>query len=260
MAQSERMNRTLETCTLISGASSGIGLAFVNHYLAHTSEPVMALSRHASEAIALASLAEIYSGRLITLDIDLTHEDELSLLPDRVRAHELSPVRVVNCAGMLHQPDCPALPEKRLEAVTYEGLMASFAINSFAPVLLAKTLLPLMPKKVDGFFASLSARVGSIGDNHLGGWYSYRAAKAAQNQLFRTLSIEASRRWPQIRLLLLHPGTTDTPLSRPFQSQVPEGKLFSPQWVATRLAKLIDETDITDSGRFMDWQGKNIDW
>lgn len=245
---------------MISGASSGIGLAFVRHYLAHTSEPVVALSRHSSKASALTSLTQACSGRLITMDIDLTHEEELALLPELMRSHQLSPTGVVNCAGMLHQPDHPALPEKRLEAVSYDGLMASFAINTFAPLLLAKTLLPLMPKKVNGFFASLSARVGSIGDNHLGGWYSYRAAKAAQNQLFRTLSIEASRRWPQIRLLLLHPGTTDTPLSRPFQSQVPEGKLFSPEWVATNLAELIDRTDISDSGRFIDWQGKDIDW
>ena len=109
-------------------------------------------------------------------------------------------------------------------------------------------------------FASLSARVGSIGDNRLGGWYAYRAAKAAQNQLLRTLAIEWRRSHPHLACVLLHPGTVDTPLSRPFQARVPAEALFPPARAARQLLELVATLGPADSGRFLAWDGRDIPW
>jgi len=109
-------------------------------------------------------------------------------------------------------------------------------------------------------FASLSARVGSISDNRLGGWYGYRAAKAAQNQFLKTMAIELARLNPSSIVLALHPGTTDTALSRPFQAGVAAEKLFTTEFVATRLLQLIADATPADSGSFVAWDGQTIAW
>ena len=106
----------------------------------------------------------------------------------------------------------------------------------------------------------LSARVGSIGDNHLGGWYAYRASKAALNMLLKTAAIEYSRRSANVKLLSFHPGTTDTPLSKPFQSSVAADKLFTPDFVAAQLIALMTAADIDGQLAFIDWNGQSIDW
>ena len=127
-------------------------------------------------------------------------------------------------------------------------------------MLLAKAIEPLLDRERFFHFASLSARVGSIGDNRSGGWYGYRAAKAAQNQLLRCLSLEWSRRWPKATVTLLHPGTTDTDLSRPFQSFVPPEKLFSPGRAGRQLVDLLLEQTPEQSGAFLAWDGQPIVW
>ncbi|WP_312845184.1 hypothetical protein [Vreelandella populi] len=108
--------------------------------------------------------------------------------------------------------------------------------------------------------ASLSARVGSIADNNLGGWYSYRASKAAHNMLLKTAAIELKRLNPTSIVLCLHPGTTDTPLSKPFQARVPSEKLFTPDFTAGQLLAVINKRTPEDSGSFWDWAGKRIEW
>ena len=140
------------------------------------------------------------------------------------------------------------------------SLIRSFEVNAFAPILLAQQVLPVMATHAPGVFASLSARVGSISDNHLGGWYSYRAAKAAQNQLLRTLAIETRRTHPAVCVMALHPGTTDTPLSKPFQRNVAPEKLFSPARSARQLAAIIERAGEAEHGRFFAWDGKEIGW
>jgi NAD(P)-dependent dehydrogenase (short-subunit alcohol dehydrogenase family) len=165
---------------------------------------------------------------------------------------------VIHTAGLLH--DGELVPEKRLSQVRRRHLERSFAVNAFAPLLLAQALEPLLPRREPFHFASLSARVGSIGDNHLGGWYAYRAAKAAQNQLLRTLALEWRRRLPLGCVSLLHPGTTATPLSAPFQAGVPEGKLFSPERAAHHLLDVIGQRTAAESGGFWAWDGRPIPW
>ena len=171
------------------------------------------------------------------MSVDLTADDALSLLPQRIRAHCDTLHLLFNAAGMLHAPG--VAPEKSLLSLRREALDSVFALNAFAPILLAQALAPLMGHGAPAVFASLSARVGFIGDNRLGGWYAYRASKAAQNQLLRTLAVEWKRTHPHACVLTLHPGTVDTPLSRPFQVNVPEDKLFTPEHAARQLLEIV---------------------
>lgn len=192
------------------------------------------------------------------LQLDLESDADLANLAAALQRYE-QPLRLVfNCSGRLHGPGLQ--PEKRLSQVTREALFEQFAINAFAPVLLAKAVEPLLERGQPFHFASLSARVGSIGDNRSGGWYGYRAAKSAQNQLLKTLSIEWIRRWPDATVTLLHPGTTDTNLSKPFQNFVPAEKLFSPERAAEQLITVLSRQTPTDSGSFLAWDGQPIDW
>jgi NAD(P)-dependent dehydrogenase (short-subunit alcohol dehydrogenase family) len=133
-------------------------------------------------------------------------------------------------------------------------------VNGAGPLLLAKHLEPLLPSRQRAVFASLSARVGSIGDNRLGGWYAYRGAKAAQNMYLRTLSIELARRARGTICVALHPGTTNTDLSQPFQGRVPADKLFSPRLAVEQLLGVIDRLALADNGGFYAWNGDPIPW
>ena len=193
-----------------------------------------------------------------SLQLDLENDNDLEQLSTSLGAKGL-PLRLVfNCSGRLHGPGLQ--PEKRLQQVDRSGLEQQFGINAMAPILLAKAVEPLLQRDQPFHFASLSARVGSIGDNRSGGWYGYRAAKAAQNQLLRCLSIEWARRWPLATVSLLHPGTTDTELSRPFQSFVAPDKLFSPERAAQQLVEVLLQQTPEQSGAFLAWDGQSIDW
>lgn len=193
-------------------------------------------------------------------DLRLDLEDPLSLERFSTVALEmLSPLRLVICAaGLLHGPNIQ--PEKRLSQVDAASLHRSFAVNAWGPLLLAKAVEGALPRQEGSHFASLSARVGSIGDNHLGGWYAYRGAKAAQNQLLRTLALEWRRRLPEACVSLLHPGTTATALSSPFRSSVPDGKLFTPERAATQLLDVLEGQTPQMSGSFLAWDGQPIPW
>ena len=193
-----------------------------------------------------------------SLQLDLENDSDLDGLSPRLRGEGL-PLRLVfNCSGRLHGPGLQ--PEKRLQQIDRSQLEQQFSINAMAPILLAKAIEPLLQRDQPFHFASLSARVGSIGDNRTGGWYGYRAAKAAQNQLLRCLSIEWARRWPLATVSLLHPGTTDTGLSRPFQSFVAPDKLFSPERAARQLVEVLLQQTPEQSGAFLAWDGQSIDW
>jgi NAD(P)-dependent dehydrogenase (short-subunit alcohol dehydrogenase family) len=165
---------------------------------------------------------------------------------------------IVNTAGLLHSKDVS--PEKALEQMSLSAMQQVFAVNAYGPILLAQALMPWLKARRPVMFASLTARVGSIADNRLGGWYSYRASKAAQNQLLKTLAIELARRNPDAIVLALHPGTTDTDLSRPFQANVAQEKLFTPDFVAEQLLKQIMQVTADDTGSFIAWDGQRIAW
>jgi NAD(P)-dependent dehydrogenase (short-subunit alcohol dehydrogenase family) len=141
-----------------------------------------------------------------------------------------------------------------------EALRRSFAVNAWGPLLLARAVEAALPREEPCHLASLSARVGSIGDNRLGGWYAYRAAKAAQNQLLRTLALEWRRRLPLACVTLLHPGTTATALSGPFRSSVPASRLFTPKRAATHLLDVLEGQTPETSGSFLAWDGQTVPW
>ncbi len=153
-----------------------------------------------------------------------------------------------------------ARAEKSLAQVDQAGLLESYLANAVLPLLLIRQLTPLLKGQHPCQIAALSARVGSIGDNQLGGWYGYRMAKAALNQGLRCASIELARLNPQSCMLALHPGTTDTALSRPFQARVPADKLFTPAYAAARLLEVLAARTPAETGSFWDWQGQSVVW
>ena len=244
---------------LVTGASSGIGLAMVEALLQNpTVARVFAVSRSAGDSDALALLQARHGAHLHAISADLTTDAGLDAILAGIRAHCGDIHLVVNCAGLLHGDGLR--PEKSLAMLDRDALERSFALNAFAPVLLVRALLPLLAPDAPRVVASLSARVGSIGDNRLGGWYAYRAAKAAQNQLLRTLAIEWQRTHPKATCVLLHPGTVDTPLSQPFQARVAADALFTPARAARQLLDIIAGLTPADSGRFIAWDGSTIPW
>ena len=191
-------------------------------------------------------------------EFDIEDNNSLANLKNKIHNHP-KPLRlVINATGRLHSDNLT--PEKRLQHLQKENLLESFSINAIAPILLAKSIEELIPRDSAFNFASISARVGSIGDNKTGGWYSYRAAKTAQNQLFKCLSIEWTRKFPQATITLLHPGTVDTSLSKPFQRFVPENKLFSTEKASRYLIDIIKNQNPSDSGQFLAWDGTKIPW
>ena len=213
---------------VVIGASGGIGAALANA-LAEEDADVVRLSRP---------------------DLDLTDEATIAAAAARVGTPEL----VIVATGMLHRDGCG--PEKSIRELDPAWLAEQYAVNAIGPAIVAKHFLPIMPRTGRSVFAVLSARVGSIGDNRLGGWYGYRAAKAALNQLVRTLSIEDKRRNDRGIVVALHPGTVDTRLSMPFQQSGRD--LFRPDRAAVQLLDVIDGLKPTDSGRHFAWDGAEI--
>ena len=191
-------------------------------------------------------------------ELDIENENSLKDFKYKLSKSKLNLRLVLNATGRLHSEKLN--PEKRLQHINKENLIESFSINAFAPILLAKTIEEFINKELEFNFASISARVGSITDNKTGGWYAYRAAKSAQNQLFKSLSIEWARKYPKAIITLLHPGTVNTNLSKPFHKFVPKDKLFSPQKASSYLIDILRHQKPTDSGKFIAWDGKEIPW
>ncbi len=190
--------------------------------------------------------------------LDLEDEHSFTLFENKI-SRFTKPIRlVINTSGFLHSK--LVKPEKRLSHLNRSNIIQNFSINAFAPILIAKSIEKFIKPELHFSFASLSARVGSIGDNKLGGWYSYRASKAAQNQFLKTLSIEWRRKFPFSVVSILHPGTCDTKLSKPFQSSVPTDKLFTPSQSTEYLINIISEQKPSDSGKFLAWDSSIIPW
>jgi NAD(P)-dependent dehydrogenase (short-subunit alcohol dehydrogenase family) len=239
---------------LVVGASQGIGLEFVRQLLTeHHPEHLFATYRTPDSA-----LLQIQDPRLHCFPVDITQENEIARLAEQLSALTPHLHLMINCAGILHED--PLKPEKSLRQINTEQLMRYFKVNSVGSVLLAKHLQPFFRHAERSVFAAISAKVGSIGDNHLGGWYGYRASKAALNMLMRTTAIEYKRTCPRTIVALLHPGTTDTRLSEPFQRTVAPDKLFSVDRTVRQLLNVMDNLTETDSGQFFSWDGSPLPW
>ncbi len=185
--------------------------------------------------------------------------DEASLAEAAAHALRQGVVtRIVVATGLLHGP--AVTPEKSLRSLETASLSRLFAVNAVGPALVAKHFLPLTPRDRPSVFAALSARVGSIGDNRLGGWFGYRAAKAALNQLIHTAAIEHRRTRPLGVCVALHPGTVETPLSAPFARAVSKGLACSPDAAAAHLLAVMDNLAPADTGGFFAWDGTVVPW
>lgn len=222
----------------IFGATGGIGQAVAEE---------VAGTGHFSRTLRLA--------RNELLPFDLL--DEGSIVSACAVIAEAGPLRlVIDATGFLH--DKHQKPERRLRDLTPEGLARAFAINATGPAMIMKHALPLLARDGKSVFATLSARVGSIGDNHLGGWYAYRASKAALNQLLVSASVELRRQRPGAVCLCLHPGTVDTHLSAPFAKAGLD--VQAPEAAAARLLNVINRVGPQDSGSFLDQHGHIVPW
>ncbi|WP_323845178.1 SDR family oxidoreductase [Microbulbifer magnicolonia] len=165
---------------------------------------------------------------------------------------------VINCCGLLH--DGEHGPEKSLDQCRDDWLLESMRVNVLTHLHLAQALGKLLQRRQPLLWASLSAKVGSIGDNHLGGWYSYRISKAALNMLVRNLAIEWGRRLESSCVVAIHPGTTDTALSKPFQENIPAGKLYHAELSAARIVEVLRRLSPPDSGQLLFWDGTPLPW
>ena len=231
----------------VVGASGGIGGALLRALERDDSyERVFALARNPGNQRASESR---------WIECDIVDESSVERAFETVAGH--GPLGLVIVAtGTLHSRDY--MPEKRFSDLSLETLQQLFNVNAAGPALVAKHCLPLMASKQRNVFAALSARVGSIGDNRLGGWYAYRASKAALNMLLKTLSIEQARLNAETIIAGLHPGTVDTDLSKPFQGRVPDDKLFAADFAAQKLLSVLAGLRSDDSGRVFAWDGSPV--
>ena len=221
---------------VVIGASGGIGAALV--------------AALAGEDVSVRGFARSFAG---ADHLDLTDEPGIAAAAASLTA---APDLVVVATGLLHE--AANGPEKSMAALDPAWLARQYAVNAIGPALVAKHFLARMPRAGRCVFAVLSARVGSISDNKLGGWYGYRAAKAGLNQLVRTLAIEERRRNDRSIVVGLHPGTVDTGLSKPFQGGVRADQLFTPDRAAVQLLDVIDGLKAPDSGKLFAWDGAEI--
>jgi NAD(P)-dependent dehydrogenase (short-subunit alcohol dehydrogenase family) len=231
----------------VLGASGGIGGALADQ---------LAKSPAVTQVFRL-SRSVVHDESGTWLPFDLEDEDSIADASGVLKQTAGDLNLVIVATGLLHQAD-ELQPEKTWRSLNSLGLEKTFRINAAGPALVAKHFLPLLATDRKAAFAAISARVGSIEDNHLGGWYAYRSAKAALNMLLKSLSIELARRNPNALCVGLHPGTVDTDLSKPFQSGVPEGKLFSPAKSARHLLSVLDRLTPEDTGRVFAWDGSRI--
>ncbi|MDB2592972.1 SDR family NAD(P)-dependent oxidoreductase [Gammaproteobacteria bacterium] len=187
----------------------------------------------------------------------INYQDEASIAQAAMIASRANPIDLIIVAtGQLY--DQHMMPEKSLKELSMAQFENQFQANCTLPAMIAKHFLPKMPKNQCALFAALSARVGSISDNRLGGWYSYRASKAALNMFIKTAAIETKRTHPRAAVIGLHPGTVDSSLSKPFQARVAPDKLFTPSFTAAKLIEVISQCTPSQSGKCLAWDGQVI--
>jgi NAD(P)-dependent dehydrogenase (short-subunit alcohol dehydrogenase family) len=239
-----------ETNILVIGANGGIGAAVVEQFAQRFPHAhIHAVSRKTTQFSA-------DNIRSHTLQTD-SDDDIKQWLKDTKITFKYA----VGAMGVLHSDDeAQALsPEKKLEDINEQQLLRYFKVNSIVPSLWIKHLVRYMDKSGSAI-CFVSARVGSIEDNKIGGWYGYRASKAALNMLIKTADVEYRRRTKNTAFVSYHPGTVDTGLSKPFQSNVKSNKLFTPDFTAERLVTILAETDVTAGPYFLDWDSKKVPW
>jgi NAD(P)-dependent dehydrogenase (short-subunit alcohol dehydrogenase family) len=230
----------------IIGSSGAIGRAFLDAYIADKEiSNIYSISR---------TEVESNDERIIHINIDVTDEVSVKAAASKIGENRLD--KLIVATGILHTELFG--PEKSIKDIKIENFVKIFSVNAFGPALIGKYFLPLMKKDKKSIAAFLSARVGSISENKLGGWYAYRASKSALNQIIKNFSIEAKRTNPTGIIIGLQPGTVKSKLSEPFQKNVKKGKLLLPKDSVKSLIRVIENVMQNDSGKIFDWKGEEI--
>lgn len=228
----------------VIGAGGGIGGAFIDHL--SQSAKVKTLYAFSRSKLDLPQ-------NVIWNDIDITDENSVKNAAESV---EGKVDIIITAIGMLH--DDETQPEKSIRDINIENFEKIFAVNTIAPALLIKYFCPLLNRNRRNVFAALSARVGSISDNQIGGWYAYRASKAALNMLIKNASIEIGCRNKTATIIGLHPGTVDTNLSDPFQGNVRPDKLFTAEYSTQKMLEVINGVNVENTGKVYDYAGEEV--
>ncbi len=230
----------------IIGSSGAIGNAFVEHYIKDSSvENIFTFSRNATDHV---------SEKVTSFEIDVESQDSIEKAAGQVKDHIID--RIIIASGILHTENFG--PEKSIKDLNYETFAKVYSINTIGPALIGRYFIPLMNKNEKSVIAFLSARVGSISDNSLGGWYSYRSSKTALNQIVKNFSIELKRINKNAIALALQPGTVESRFSEPFKKNVSKNKLFSPDYSVGLLSQVIENSSLNESGSLLSYDGEII--
>jgi NAD(P)-dependent dehydrogenase (short-subunit alcohol dehydrogenase family) len=237
---------TIKRNVVVVGASGAIGKAFVDYYSKdELVENVFAFSR---KKISYENI------KIKSFDLDIENQTSIEDAAQNIKDYPIDTIIVAT--GILHSENFG--PEKSIREINYSTMTKVMAVNTIGPALIGRYFIPLLRKDAKSVLAFLSARVGSISDNKLGGWYSYRASKTALNQIIKNFSIELKRTNPEAVVLGLQPGTVDSNLSEPFKKNVAKGKLFSPEQSRELLSDIIAKATIKDSGNLIAYDGEII--
>lgn len=237
---------------VVIGAGSGIGGALIERWQRAAERPLLAITRSIERLSALAGMPGV------TCEATDYSDEQLARLADSLLERSADVARLVICNGVLQGEGYR--PERALSQIEGAAMRQVFELNTFLPMRILSALMPIIKRSGSPKIAVLSARVGSISDNRLGGWYSYRGSKAALNMMLKCTALELRRVNPKAKVLAYHPGTVDTPLSRPFQASVASEKLFTPQRAAQALDEVMAGLSIDGELSYLDWQGKEIPW
>ena len=230
----------------IIGASGAIGNAFVEHYSNDQSiKNVFAFSRKKQS---------YENNKIQSFDLDIENQESIRDAAEEVKDNRLN--HIIVATGILHSESFG--PEKSIKDINHDSMKKVMSVNTIGPSLVGRYFIPLLTKDTKSVLAFLSARVGSISDNKLGGWYSYRASKTALNQIIKNFSIELKRTNPNAIVLGLQPGTVDSNLSEPFKKNVAKGKLFTPEQSRELLSNVIENATPKDSGNLIAYDGETI--
>ncbi len=242
---------SVNSLDVVIGAGSAIGRALIERWSREEAQPILAVARSV-EALAAVQLLGVQTHRC--------DYSEASLAPLAAQLQERSTniKRLIICNGVLQGESYR--PERALNQLKTTAMEQVFEVNTFLPMRVLASLAPVIKRSVAPRIAVLSARVGSIGDNGLGGWYSYRGSKAALNMMLRCAALETRRVNPAAKIMAYHPGTVDTPLSEPFQASVAPEKLFSPARAAEALDTVLSSLAADGELSYLDWRGETIPW
>lgn len=248
---------------VVQGASRGLGLAFVQQLVdSQGVGGLVATCREPDRAEKLQQLVDSADERVAVARLDVTDEDQIaeaaSFAADQFDELHL----LLNVAGVLHDETREVYPEKKLDDVESSSVLYNFRVNALGPLLVMKHFAGLLADEQRAVIANMSAKVGSIGANQMGGWYAHRGSKAAQNMFTHTAALELKhhKRTRNAICVALYPGTVDTELSAPFQSHIPDDEIVSPARGADRLLEVVDQLEPDDSGGFYDATGEVIPW